>query len=176
MRNTVSDSEMRNTVSDSEMRNTVSDSEVELRHFDVSLPMVLLRARESAMRQFRPVLADHDLTEQQWRVLRALGSAAEPIEVGMLVDRTSLLAPSLSRILVNLEERCLIDRQTAAHDLRRAEISLSDVGTKLVATIAPESEAVYTRIEERFGSTRLHALINELTDLSQLFETPVEQS
>ncbi|MDW3177586.1 MAG: homoprotocatechuate degradation operon regulator HpaR [Acidimicrobiia bacterium] len=157
-------------MSDSEVRNTVS----ELRHFDVSLPMVLLRARESAMRQFRPVLADHDLTEQQWRVLRALGSANEPIEVGALVERTSLLAPSLSRILVNLEERGLIDRQTAAHDLRRSEISLSDVGRKLVATVAPESEAVYTQIEERYGSKRLHALIGELSELTELLHATEE--
>lgn len=148
--------------------------QVELRHFDISLPMVLLRARESAMRQFRPVLAAHDLTEQQWRVLRVLGSAAEPTEVGVLVERSSLLAPSLSRILVKLEERGLIDRQTAAHDLRRAEISLSDVGTKLVATVAPESEAVYAGIEKRFGSTRLHALIDELTDLRHLLDEAEE--
>ncbi len=138
--------------------------------------MVLLRARESAMRQFRPVLADHDLTEQQWRVLRALGSATEAIEVGTLVERTSLLAPSLSRILVNLEERGLIDRQTAAHDLRRSEISLSDVGRKLVATVAPESEAVYTQIEERYGSKRLQALIGELSELTQLLNAAEEPS
>lgn len=149
----------------------------ELRHFDVSLPMVLLRAREASMRHFRPMLADHDLTEQQWRVLRALGSAEAPVEVGSLVERTSLLAPSLSRILVNLEERGLIDRRTAAHDQRRAEISLSDIGTKLVATIAPESEAVYARIEERFGSARLQELIDELTELrSTLDDGPGERT
>lgn len=146
--------------------------QVELRHFDVSLPMALLRARESAMRKFRPVLASHDVTEQQWRVLRALGSTDEPMEVGTLVDRTSLLAPSLSRILVNLEERGLIDRKTVAHDLRRAEISLSDGGIKLVATIAPESGAVYTHIEERFGSMRLEALIDELTQLQHMLDEP----
>ncbi len=35
-----------------------------LRSFDASLPMALLRARESAMRLFRPLLAEFDLTEQ----------------------------------------------------------------------------------------------------------------
>lgn len=142
----------------------------ELRHFDVSLPMVLLRGREAAMRHFRPMLAEHDLTEQQWRVLRALGSAPKPMEVGALVESTSLLAPSLSRILVYLEERGLIDRATAEHDLRRSLISLSDVGAKVVATIAPESEAVYADIEQRFGTQRLHALIDELTALSSALD------
>lgn len=151
-------------------------ADFELRHFDVSLPMVLLRAREAAMRRFRPMLAAHDLTEQQWRVLRALGSADGAMEVGALVEATSLLAPSLSRILVNLEERGLIERHVVVHDLRRAEISLSDVGSKLVATIAPESEDVYTQIEARFGSGRLNALIDELTQLSESLDTPGNQS
>ncbi|MFT5000920.1 MAG: hypothetical protein ACI875_001925, partial [Planctomycetota bacterium] len=35
-----------------------------------SLPIMLLRAREAVMRRFRPMLRLHDLSEQQWRVLR----------------------------------------------------------------------------------------------------------
>ena len=53
-----------------------------IRSFDKSLPMALLRTREAAMQHFRPLLAEHDLTEQQWRVLRALNAASEPIDVG----------------------------------------------------------------------------------------------
>ena len=43
-----------------------------MREFSRSLPMSLLRAREAVMRQFRPSLRSHGLTEQQWRILRAL--------------------------------------------------------------------------------------------------------
>ena len=45
-----------------------------LRNVSRSLPVALLRTREAVMRQFRPVLRSVDLTEQQWRVLRALDS------------------------------------------------------------------------------------------------------
>ena len=69
----------------------------ELRSFDDSLPMALLKARERAMRVFRPVLADHDLTEQQWRVLRALSSASTELDIGEIADATFLLGPSLTR-------------------------------------------------------------------------------
>jgi len=34
--------------------------------------MELLKAREAAMERFRPMLREHGLTEQQWRVIRAL--------------------------------------------------------------------------------------------------------
>jgi len=47
---------------------------VPMREFSRSLPMSLLRAREAVMRQFRPSLRRHDLTEQQWRILRALAA------------------------------------------------------------------------------------------------------
>src|SRR5665647_1001577 len=53
---------------------------IPMRDFSRSLPMALLRARESVMRHFRPSLRAHGLTEQQWRILRALSSHGE-IEV-----------------------------------------------------------------------------------------------
>src|SRR5579884_3047454 len=91
---------------------------VPMREFSRSLPMSLLRAREAVMRQFRPSLRRHDLTEQQWRILRAL-SATDAIEVTELARTAFLLGPSLSRILRDLEARKLIERKTAKTDLRR---------------------------------------------------------
>src|SRR3954463_7100586 len=83
--------------------------QVPMRDFSRSLPMSLLRAREAVMRQFRPSLREHGLTEQQWRLLRAL-AALDAAEVGALARTASRLAPSLSRILRDLEARSLIER------------------------------------------------------------------
>ncbi|NAW23594.1 homoprotocatechuate degradation operon regulator HpaR, partial [Salmonella sp. gx-f9] len=33
-----------------------------------NLPHLLLRARETLMARFRPILREHGITEQQWRV------------------------------------------------------------------------------------------------------------
>src|SRR5579862_3252337 len=88
---------------------------VPMREFSRSLPMSLLRAREAVMRQFRPSLRQHGLTEQQWRILRAL-SAVDAIEVTELARTAFLLGPSLSRILRDLDARGLIDRKTAKTD------------------------------------------------------------
>lgn len=137
-----------------------------LRGFDRSLPMALLRARESVMRSFRPLLADRDLTEQQWRVLRALDDADGPMSVGGLAERTYLLGPSLSRMLAALDERGLIERRPAA-DARRTEIEITGVGRALVAEIAPHSEAAYADIERRFDAGELdalHRLLGRLAD------------
>lgn len=144
------------------------DDRIAMRPFTASLPMALLQARESAMRLFRPMLAEHDLTEQQWRVLRALTSEPFPVDAGELAERTFLLAPSLSRILANLEGRSLLERRPHPDDQRRSLISLSDEGRELVASVAPKSEELYHRIEHGFGRERLERLLDELHELAAL--------
>ena len=109
---------------------------VPMREFSRSLPMSLLRAREAVMRQFRPSLRRHDLTEQQWRILRAL-AAIDAIEVTELARTAFLLGPSLSRILRDLEARRLIERKTAKTDLRRGVVSISEKGVKLMEVVRP---------------------------------------
>src|SRR5258708_35602052 len=109
---------------------------VPMREFSRSLPMSLLRAREAVMRHFRPSLRDHGLTEQQWRILRALASI-ETIEVTELARVAFLLGPSLSRILRDLDARHLIERRVANADLRPGLVQISATGLKLIQTSAP---------------------------------------
>src|SRR5215831_2241367 len=126
---------------------------VPMREFSRSLPMSLLRAREAVMRQFRPSLRQHGLTEQQWRILRAL-AAIDAIEVTELARTAFLLGPSLSRILRDLEARHLIERKTAKADQRRSMVSISERGVKLMAVVAPTSEAIYAEITRRYGAKK----------------------
>jgi len=144
---------------------------VPMREFSRSLPMSLLRAREAVMRHFRASLRNYDLTEQQWRILRALASV-DTIEVTELARVAFLLGPSLSRILRDLEARRLIERRVAKADLRRGVLSISDKGIKLIEAVAPSSEAIYAEITRRYGVRRLaelqemlHALENSLSGL-----------
>ena len=128
-----------------------------IREFSRSLPMSLLRAREAVMRQFRPSLRHHDLTEQQWRILRALTTVGT-IEVTELARVAFLLGPSLSRILRDLEKRRLIERKVAKADLRRAMVSISPKGLKLIEAVAPTSEAIYAEITKCYGARKLAEL------------------
>ena len=150
---------------------TLATRRVPMREFSRSLPMSLLRAREAVMRHFRPSLRDHDLTEQQWRILRALASI-DAIEVTELARVAFLLGPSLSRILRDLEARHLIERRAAKADLRRGVVSISAKGLKLIEAIAPSSEGIYAAITRRYGVRKLaelqdmlHALEGSLSGL-----------
>src|SRR6201988_2168665 len=139
---------------------------VPMREFPRSLPMSLLRAREAVMRQFRPSLRNHGLTEQQWRILRAL-TAVDTIEGTELARVGFLRGPSLSRILRDLEARDLIERRIAKADLRRGEVSISSKGLRLIEAVAPTSEAIYAEITNRYGARKLAELQDMLGELER---------
>jgi len=127
--------------------------------------MALMRAREAVMRRFRPILTEHDVTEQQWRVLRALHDADDPLSVGELAERTYLLGPSLSRMLVALEDRRLIHRRPA-DDARRSEIVIAPGGRAVVAEVAPQSEAAYSAIDSQLDPGELDQLYDLLAKVT----------
>ena len=135
-----------------------------LRSIDLSLPMQLLRARESTMSRFRPMLRNHGLTEQQWRVVRVL-AAEKQLDTGELSRLTFLLAPSLTRILKTLDQEGLVQRTPDPEDLRRVDVRLSKAGRIVYNKVSPDSERLYREIEEQFGLQKLNELYVLLKDL-----------
>lgn len=140
-----------------------ADKSVPLRDFQHSLPMELLKAREAAMSRFRPMLRRHGLTEQQWRVIRAL-AAYQQIDASELAQRSFLLAPSLTRILQFLEREKLVKRSSDANDQRRSVFVLTGKGRRLYEEVGPDSEILYSEIEEQFGADKLENLYQLLAE------------
>lgn len=130
-----------------------------------SLPIALLRARESIMGPFRPILAARDLTEQQWRVVRVLAEQS-PLDSTEVAARSTVLAPSLTRIVKSLEDRGLIRKQRDAGDGRRAMLSIAPAGIAMLRDITPEASALYRRIVRQFGQERVEELLDLLNDLA----------
>ena len=87
-----------------------------------SLPIAMLRAREAMMLSFRPILAKHGFTEQQWRVLRVLSENGTS-DAGQVAFDACILAPSLSRIIGKLETGKFISRFIDNKDGRRINLS-----------------------------------------------------
>ena len=131
-----------------------------------SLPIMLLRAREAVMRRIRPHLMAHDLSEQQWRVLRVLQEVG-PLEPTELAERCVILTPSLARILALLEKRGLILRKKHDQDKRKQIIHLAAPGEDIIAAIAPEARVIYDELEESFGKPQMNNLLNKLGRLAE---------
>lgn len=133
------------------------DKSPAMRPFARSLPMQLLRAREAVMQEFRPHLRRHGMTEQQWRIVRAL-IGAEAMEINELGTISAIHPASLSRMLPALEAEALIERRPDRHDQRRTLVSVTAKGRALFTKVAPESEHIYADIERRIGPAKLRAL------------------
>jgi len=150
----------------------VVEGEAPLRALSKSLPTELLRAREAVMRQFRPGLREIGLTEQQWRILRALARQG-PLEASALAEATCLRAPSISRILPDMEARQLISRRQPDSDLRRSVVTVERKGLRLIALHAPSVQRIHEEITARFGPERLNQLFALLRDLEGAAGLPV---
>jgi homoprotocatechuate degradation regulator HpaR len=126
-----------------------------------TLPIALLRAREAVMERFRPMLGAHDVTEQQWRVLRVLQETGES-DATQLALAACVLPPSLTRMLRALETRGFIVQRKDRVDGRRARIELSDTGRAFLHKVSPESAVIYAEIEARVGPDRIAHLLDEI--------------
>ena len=138
-----------------------------LRRTERSLPIALLRARERVMGPIRDMLASSGINEQKWRVLRVVDEQG-PLEQTAMAEAACLLLPSLTRILRNMEEEGLLTRHPDALDRRKSIVTLTDSGRALIAAHAPQSGALLTRLEQKFGATKLNELLNLLEDLRRL--------
>jgi homoprotocatechuate degradation regulator HpaR len=132
-----------------------------MRPFGRSLPMQLMRAREAVMQRFRPHLREHGLTEQQWRVIRALIDV-DAVEILDLSARVCIHPASLSRILPRLESDGLITRRPNMRDQRRVIVAIAPRGRKLYETIAPRSEEIYAGIARDLGPERVREIYRVL--------------
>ena len=138
-----------------------------LRDFSRSLPMALLRAREAVMARFRPLLRQHRVTEQQWRVLRVL--AEHGCCDGATLAQASCIHPaSLSRILRALEARRLIRSRTSRSDSRRIDVVLTDDGHDTFTRLAAETESIYRQIEAEVGAEDLQRALASIRRLTRV--------
>ena len=111
-----------------------------------SLTITLLRARESLMMSFRPMLAKHNFTEQQWSVLRVLGEKG-PCDAGQLATEACILSPSLSRIINTLIENNFITKKEDKLDKRKIILEISDDGKLKLESIKPEYLAILKSVQ-----------------------------
>ena len=136
-----------------------------------NLALLLLRAREGVMAHFRAILTQHGLTEQQWRVLRALLDAS-PLEPRQICERCQLLSASATGVLARMEELGLVRRERMADDQRRVWVSITPKARALARRIAPLVDAQYAELEQRIGPALLTEVYDTLDRLLLRLDAP----
>jgi len=133
--------------------------------FEQTMGAILLVAKEAVLAPMRPKLREYAITEPQWRVLRVVNDRA-PTDATGIADVCLLHAPSVTRILKDLEERKLIVREPDAHDRRRSLISLSPEGRDIVKVTSRVMVRILREYASRFGDERMERLSTDLRALS----------
>jgi homoprotocatechuate degradation regulator HpaR len=132
-----------------------------MRKFNDSIPLKLLQAREVTMGFFRPILQEIPMTEQQWRVIRALNEYDE-LESKQLADVCCILSPSLTGILSRLEQQGYIQRRKSHEDQRRTLISLTTKARTMFDELSPRLEARYRALTDQLEPHELDTLMTLL--------------
>jgi homoprotocatechuate degradation regulator HpaR len=133
--------------------------------FEQTLGAIQLSAKEAVQAPMRPTLRENNITEPQWRVLRVINDRGAADASG-LAEVGLLHAPSVTRILKELEQRKLIVRETDVNDRRRNLVALSPEGREVVKVISRQVLHVMREHSVRFGDQRMEKLLNELRALT----------
>ncbi|MBR0567067.1 homoprotocatechuate degradation operon regulator HpaR [Azoarcus sp. L1K30] len=129
-----------------------------------NLPLLLLKSRESFLSHFRPILAHYGITEQQWRVMRAL-SEQDALEPWQICEACQILSPSLAGVLSRMEDVGLVERRRVPEDQRRVLVRLTAHSQAMVEELAPLIEAQYHHLEAAVGEdllTQLYAMLDRV--------------
>lgn len=134
--------------------------------------MLLLLAREAVMQRWRPFLHARQLTDQQWRVIRALREV-DSLEIIDLAKRCCILPASLSRIIPNLAAAGIVSRYHNPADQRRVIVSLTPRGRRMAEEAMVAGTQVYEQLAQEVGAERLEQVCRALEELiEKLGESP----
>ena len=102
---------------------------------------VLLASFRFALRRFQQfseqAARNAGLTPQQHQALLAIRAAGDAkMLVGELADRLLLKAHSTTELLNRLEKAALVERSQVSGDRRQVDVSLTDAGEELLASLA----------------------------------------
>ena len=132
-----------------------------------SINIGLIQAREALMTQFRPILNQANITDQQWRIIRLLAENGT-LDFQDLANKACILRPSLTGILTRLEKAGMAVRLKPSNDQRRVFLKLTQEGEKLYQSIGEKVDERYDAIENVFSKEKLEKLKELLTELAMI--------
>lgn len=98
--------------------------------------MNVIRTADELRRYFTALYAPHDITPQQYNVLRILrGGDPGPLPTMEIAERMVEKTPGITRLLDRLERKGLIARERLPEDRRQVLVSITEAGRELLASL-----------------------------------------
>ena len=128
--------------------------------------LALLKTADLVRRQVAKVIAPHNLSLEQYNVLRILRDAGNAgmatLEVSSrMIEQT----PAITRLLDKLEAKNLVRRERCPEDRRQVLCYITSAGLHLLAGLDDAVESANQRLFTRLGSAEVKNLISLLERL-----------
>lgn len=150
---------------------TSSPATSPLRRTNRSLPIALLRARETVMGPIREMLTGSAVNEQKWRVLRVLEEGG-PQDQNTIAHQACLLLPSLTRILRVMETDGLVSRLEDPADRRRSIVTIEPAGRAILEEHSEQAAALVAELRAQYGDEKFEQLLDLLEELQAVNARP----
>ncbi|MCK6447775.1 MAG: MarR family transcriptional regulator [Planctomycetes bacterium] len=135
-----------------------------------ALLAVLVTADRIAAHLDRVLVAEADITRQQYNVLRILrGAGAEGLPTLVIAERMIERTPGVTRLLDRLESKGWIERERSAEDRREVRVRVSRAGLAVLARLDDVVDAVDDRPERELADGELAELVRLLDRLRALY-------
>lgn len=130
------------------------------------LVVALLGAADATRRHLGRIVEAHDLTLQQYNVLRILrGAAPDPLPTMEIAERMLERTPGITRFLDHLEQRGLVRRERCADDRRMVHARITDAGLDLLAEADEEVDRGDRAVIDGLSSAAVDRLVGALEEV-----------
>jgi DNA-binding MarR family transcriptional regulator len=132
-------------------------------------PYLLARTSQLISAEFHAALADRQIPVLHWRVLVALHDG--PMSVSDLADIVLEKQPTMSRIIVRMENVDLVKRQPGTEDKRSTLVSITAQGKRVVKPLLALARRHEHEVLKPLGLENAQVLIDVLQKLIALHGT-----
>jgi DNA-binding MarR family transcriptional regulator len=133
------------------------------------LSLLLKHAEQAVRLRLQPVLDEHGLTYDHWRILAVL-ELQPGLTMSTIADAAVVPAATLTRLVDRLTEIALVVRRIDRADKRRALVALSPRGAEVTATLRAAEDLLEAEVAAAIGADRSVALHRDLTVLAHVVD------
>ncbi|TCJ23373.1 MarR family winged helix-turn-helix transcriptional regulator [Nocardioides jejuensis] len=133
------------------------------------LSLLLKHAEQAVRLRLQPVLDEHGLTYDHWRILAVL-ELHPGLTMSTIADAAVVPAATLTRLVDRLTEIALVVRRIDRADKRRALVALSPRGTDVAAALRVVEDRVSAEVAAALGADRAEALHRDLAVLAHVVD------
>lgn len=124
--------------------------------------VALMRTANVIRRRAEAVVAQEDITLQQYNVLRILRGAKGPLPTMEIAERLIEQTPGITRHVCNLEERGFIRREQWAGDRRQVLCQITPAGLRILESLDEAVDALDETIGAPLTSEQIESFLEVL--------------